>query len=359
MMQHVNQVFIGNTLDLGAVKADFSGATEAAVEALDNVGKIVIADETYTLVAESTNSNIKEFHIGIVEDQIIEVVTDVDLGTVEYQNVIRWSPAINVAGIKDVISNPYEPVREDTIVVDFTNITVEAGHRYVVRIIYKDLYEHPGQFTHQYEVVAKDGETPATLAAKFNRKINRHTGRRVNSVLGTYAAPTFTPAANGTAIQLTGRVIPELGNTLNPVDYYRQVSMEVVAWVDPVLTNIIANVAYPISDLVIAKITGTPGHGNWKIVRDHENRAQGYRGITYRRYSYPFIHPVWRTVPGETYSEFTMEWETLYRSPDNQYIKNTPLALEVYFAGQTEGTPGPEADLKEAIDNLIKTGATA
>ncbi|CCX56347.1 unknown [Veillonella sp. CAG:933] len=95
---------------------------------------------------------------------------------------------------------------------------------------------------------------------------------------------------------------------------------------------------YPISNLTIAKTQGTPGKGNPKIVRDRENAALGYRGITHRANGiYPYVAPEFKSDLDATYDTLTIEWDNKYLSDDNQYIKTTPLACELYVnAGELD-----------------------
>ena len=96
-------------------------------------------------------------------------------------------------------------------------------------------------------------------------------------------------------------------------------------------SGLLSNVMYPIANLTIAKTQGTPGKGNPKIVRDRENAALGYRGITHRANGiYPYIAPELKADLSATYDTLSIEWDNKYLSDDNQYIKTTPLACELY-----------------------------
>ena len=59
---------------------------------------------------------------------------------------------------------------ESTVSFDWTGVTPVPGYRYVIRLIYKDLYEHPGQFTHTYEHIATATDTIDTIGASLEGK---------------------------------------------------------------------------------------------------------------------------------------------------------------------------------------------
>lgn len=205
---------------------------------------------------------------------------------------------------------------EDKIVITATNVTPEIGHRYVLRLVYNDIYEAPGQFTHTYEVIAKT-TAPKDLIDAFVKKINKHKEARV------------TASASAAVLTLTAKEIPyNEGITLD--HGYTQVSVEAFMWTT-IPSGLLSNVMYPIANLTIAKTQGTPGKGNPYIVRDREDAAMGYRGITHRANGiYPYIAPEFRSDLSAEYDTVTMEWDNKYLSDDNQYIKTTPLAVEMY-----------------------------
>ena len=61
-----------------------------------------------------------------------------------------------------------------------------------------------------------------------------------------------------------------------------------------------------------------------------EVRMLGYKGHVFTD-AYPAIEPKRNVEEGSTYDYFTIENDNLYLSPDNQYIKTTPLTTEVYI----------------------------
>lgn len=317
MLNHVNTVLISTT----------APATYTTVEALTE-GAIALFDENRVLLKNATDAEkAKEVYVGVCEGK--EVVYDAE-GVAATKSIVRYTMPIKKGSKPSMIISKFVPSAEDIIVITATNINVEVGHRYVLRLVYNDVYEAPGQFAFPYEVIAKTTNVSDVIAS-FAKKINKHKGARVNAV------------ANGNILTLTGKNKGD-SEGLHPVNLYSQVSVEAFMW-KTIPSGLLSNVPYPIANLTIAKTEGTPGRGNAKIVRDRENANLGYEGIQYRENAvYPYIAPALRVDLNAEYDTLTMEWDNLYLSNDNQYLKTTPLSAEIYvnkdqLVGTGEGTP--------------------
>ena len=303
MLQKVNTVLIAKT-----APASFSNVDSLAD------GAIALFDENKKLLTTAANAAAANaIYVGVCQGT--EDVYN-EKGTKTTKAVIKYSMPIQKGSCPSMVITPFVAKAEDKIVITATNVTPEIGHRYVLRLVYNDIHEAPGQFTHTYEVIAKT--TNATdLITSFKNKINSHKQARV---VATSAAAVLT---------LTAKEIPyNQGITLDAG--YCQVSMDVFMW-KTIPSGLLSNVMYPISNLTIAKTQGTPGRGNAYIVRDRENWNLGYEGIQYRANAiYPYIAPEFRSDLSAEYDTLTLEWDNLYLSNDNQYIKTTPLSAEIY-----------------------------
>lgn len=291
MLQKVNTVLIAKT----------APASYSTADALAD-GAIALFDENRKILTSAANAAAaKSIYVGVCEGK----------------SVIRFSMPIQKGSNPTLVVTPFVAKAEDKIVITATNVAPEVGHRYVLRLVYNDIYEAPGQFTHTYEVIAKT-TTPKDLVDAFVKKINKHKEARV------------TASASAAVLTLTAKEIPyNEGITLD--HGYTQVSVEAFMWTT-IPSGLLSNVMYPISNLTIAKTQGTPGKGNAYIVRDREDAAMGYRGITHRANGiYPYIAPEFRSDLSAEYDTITMEWDNKYLSDDNQYIKTTPLAVEMYI----------------------------
>lgn len=322
-MQHVNKVLIGTEVPSSVSSAD--ELTE---------GQVALFDENREIVADAdAATEATMLYIGVCEGT--ETVYDAD-GNSEEKPLINFSAPIMKGSKPHMVFSEYEEASEDVITITATDVTPEVGYRYVLRLVYNDIYEAPGQFTHTYEVIAKDTEA-SNLMAAFAAKINKHRGARVVATV------------EDAVLTLTAKEIPyNQGVMIDAL--YSQVSVEAFMWYT-IPQGILSNVMYPISNLTIAKTTGTPGKGNPYIVRDRENAALGYRGITHRANGiYPYIAPEFRSDLDATYDELVVEWDNKYLSDDNQYVKTTPLAVELYVnAGQLDGST-----FKTALEAFIE-----
>lgn len=304
MLQKVNTVLFARTAPASFSTVD--ALTDGAIALFDENKKIL----TSTALAAAA----KSIYIGVCEDK--ENVYD-QTGVRSTKPVIRFSMPIQKGSNPTLVVTPSVDRVEDKIVITATKVVPEVGHRYVLRLVYNDIYEAPGQFTHTYEVIAKT-TAPGDLIGAFVKKINKHKEARVTAV------------ASAAVLTLTAKEIPyNEGITLD--HGYTQVSVEAFMWTT-IPSGLLSNVMYPISNLTIAKTQGAPGKGNAYIVRDRENAAMGYRGITHRANGiYPYSAPKFRSDLNARYDTITMEWDNKYLSDDNQYIKTTPLAVEMYI----------------------------
>lgn len=301
MLQHVNTVLIAKTIAAGT---DVNALKE---------GDVALFNELKQIVTAETAAKAKELYIGVCEGK--ETVYNAE-GEGTEVSVIRYSMPIQKGSNPHMVISEFEAKAEDSIVITATNVTPEIGHRYVLRLVYNDIYEAPGQFTHTYEVIAKSTD-PADMIASFAKKINKHKEARV------------VATADAAVLTLEAKEIPyNEGITLDAL--YSQVSVDAFMWTT-IPSGLLSNVMYPISNLTIAKTQGTPGKGNAYIVRDRENAALGYRGITHRANGvYPYIAPEFKSDLTAEYDTVSIEWDNKYLSDDNQYIKTTPLATELY-----------------------------
>lgn len=303
MINKVNTVLIAKT-----APASFSTA-----EAL-NDGDIALFDENRKILTDAEKAGAaKAIYVGVCEGK--EDVYNLE-GSKETKSIIRFSMPIQKNANINVVYSKFVAKAEDKIVITATSVTPEVGHRYVLRLVYNDIYEHPGQFTHTYEVIAKTTNAE-DLITSFKNKINKHKEARV---VATSGAAVLT---------LTAKEMPYNEGIMLDANY-SQVSVEAFMWTT-IPSGLLSNVMYPIAGLTIAKTQGTPGKGNAKIVRDRENAAFGYRGITHRANGvYPYIAPEFRSDLSAEYDTISIEWDNKYLSDDNQYIKTTPLAAEIY-----------------------------
>lgn len=301
MIQHVNTVLIGKTLPSDYTTAD---ALTAGDVALFDQNRAII--KTAADAAKATS-----LYIGVAQNKVKVTMPN---GSVADKANIKFGNEIQKNSNPSAVIGEYVAPVQDKIVITLTDATIIAGHRYVLRIVYKDMYEAPGQFTHTYEVFAAN-TTAADLAAAIVKKINKHANRRVNA------------SASAAVITLTAMEKDD-NNGVYSLNEYSVVDMEASLYVT-IPGAILSNQPDAIPGATIVKTPGNPGKGYWKQVRDAEVRYMGYQGHVFTG-AYPEVVQDRMVEQDATYDYITVENDNKYLSNDNQYIKTTPLTTELY-----------------------------
>lgn len=299
MIQSVHNVLIGS-----------QAATATSVSSLVE-GDVALFDQDGNIVTSTTAADADALCVGVCIGTIDYVDPD---GEVQSYPNIQYSPYFNKASKLNVVHGTYEAPEQEVVTVDLSSATIVAGNRYVLRIIYKDLSEYKFQFTHTYEAYAESDDA-SDLCEALADKIKAHRGRRV------------TAAASGTTLTLTAMEKTD-NEGLYSINEYSIVSMEVVLYTT-VPGALLANQPDGVYGAEITKTVGNPGKGYWKQVRDAEFRNSPYKGHVFID-AYPVIAQEVRTVKDAQYDYLIIEAENPYRSNDNQYIKTTPITVEVY-----------------------------
>lgn len=281
------------------------------VDAL-NAGEVALFDENRALIKDQDGAlKASTIYVGVCTGDM--TVTKPD-GTSSTEKVVEYSNAIQKASKPSYVKGDYKAPVAEKIEIDLTSAKPVIGHRYVLRIVYKDMYEAPGQFTHTYEAIATT-EIADDLGKALLKKINKHANRRVTAAFANH--------------KLTLTAMPKDDNEgVYSLNEYSVVSMEASLYVT-IPGALLSNVPEAVAGATIKKTAGHPGKGFWKQVRDMEVRMLGYKGHVFTD-AYPIIEPKRFVTEGATYDYFTIENDNLYLSPDNQYIKTTPLTTEVY-----------------------------
>lgn len=277
-----------------------------------NAGEVALFDENRALIKDQDGAlKASTIYVGVCTGDMTVTMPD---GTSSPNKVVEYSNAIQKASKPSYVMGNYKAPVAEEIEIDLTSAKPVIGHRYVLRIVYKDLYEAPGQFTHTYETVATS-EVANDLGNALLKKINKHANRRVTAAFANH--------------KLTLTAMPKDDNEgVYSLNEYSVVSMEASLYVT-IPGALLSNVPEAVAGVTIKKTAGHPGKGFWKQVRDMEVRMLGYKGHVFTD-AYPIIEPKRFVTEGATYDYFTIKNDNLYLSPDNQYIKTTPLTTEVY-----------------------------
>lgn len=277
-----------------------------------NAGEVALFDQNRAILKTAAEAaKASSLYVGVAGPKINVTMPN---GTVAQKANIEFSNEIQKSSKPSAVIGANVEPTQDEVVVTLTNATVVAGHRYVLRVLYKDIEANNFQFTHTYEVYAESNEAQK-LAEAFVKKINAHKNRRIQ-------------AENAAAVLTLTAMVKDDNEGVYSLNEYSVVDMEVSLY-HTVPGALLANQPEAVSGATIAKTPGNPGKGFWKQVRDAEVRYMGYKGHVFTG-AYPEVEQARKVVEGTSYDYAVIENDNLYLSNDNQYIKTTPLTTEVY-----------------------------
>lgn len=279
-----------------------------------NAGEVALFDQNKAILKTAAEAaKASSLYVGVAGEKINVTMPD---GNVAQKANIEFSNEIQKSSKPSAVIGQHVEPTQDKVVITLTNATIVAGHRYVLRVLYKDIEANNFQFTHTYEVYAESDEAQK-LAEAFVKKINAHKNRRIQA----------ENAAAAAVLTLTAMVKDD-NEGVYSLNEYSVVDMEVSLY-HTVPGALLANQPEAVSGATIAKTPGNPGKGFWKQVRDAEVRYMGYKGHVFTG-AYPEVEQARKVVEGTSYDYAVIENDNLYLSNDNQYIKTTPLTTEVY-----------------------------
>lgn len=286
-------------------------ASYTTVNAL-NAGEVALFDQNKAILKTAAEAaKASSLYVGVAGEKINVTMPD---GNVAQKANIEFSNEIQKSSKPSAVIGQHVEPTQDKVVITLTNATIVAGHRYVLRVLYKDIEANNFQFTHTYEVYAESNEAQK-LAEAFVKKINAHKNRRIQ-------------AENAAAVLTLTAMVKDDNEGVYSLNEYSVVDMEVSLY-HTVPGALLANQPEAVSGATIAKTPGNPGKGFWKQVRDAEVRYMGYKGHVFTG-AYPEVEQARKVVEGTLYDYAVIENDNLYLSNDNQYIKTTPLTTEVY-----------------------------
>ena len=324
MLQRTNKIFIGKDIDRSSGVTEGLSMTGLVVSGVMAEGEIVLLDKDKKVLASgATISDTDVIYVCQALNTTYDYTTE-DGTAVSASVKVRISDPIEGKKVKSYTAKAYSAAAQQVSTFDCTGVVPVTGTEYVLRVVYKDIWEHPGQFTATYRFTptAAQAASLATFVVAFVAKINTHKGRRI-----------LASTNNTTTIVLTGLTIPQCTTGLNDLDVFTMVEFK--PFLDYV--SVSASGAFPAGSWTqlgytsyTLTTTASKGSGMWEDVRDIERQAWGYSGITNRTH-YPILLPDVCTVVGATYNIITIEHDASYLSPDNQYVKQAPLTTQIAF----------------------------
>lgn len=295
-----------------------------------NAGEVALFDQNRAILKTAAEAaKASSLYVGVAGPKINVTMPN---GTVAQKANIEFSNEIQKSSKPSAVIGANVKPTQDEVVVTLTNATVVAGHRYVLRVLYKDIEANNFQFTHTYEVYAESNEAQK-LAEAFVKKINAHKNRRIQ-------------ARNVAAVLILTAMVKDDNEGVYSLNEYSVVDMEVSLY-HTIPGALLANQPEAVAGATIVKTPGNPGRGFWKQVRDAEVRYMGYKGHVFTG-AYPEVEQARKVVEGTKYDCAVIENDNLYLSNDNQYIKTTPLTTEVYCPTMVDSIVG------KGIQSFIK-----
>jgi len=305
MINKVNKVMIGKAISRTA-SAVLMGASQAAAE-----GEIFVLDKNKNiLTAGATISDTDTIYIAEVLGDTYSYVTETGTSVSSVKKII-FSDPIEGRLVSSYKGRAYSAIVEEVVTIDGSTFAPVVGTEYVIRIVYTDTNERPGQVTGTYRIKATTTSSDDLWAA-FVTLINKHVNRRIN-------------ASGSTELVLTGRAMPyDTTDLTTAIDEYYQVNFKAFLY------------SANFGDTTVTYTTKPfPGNGTWQRVRDTEKFALSYKGIM-NRTIFPVQYPAMRTIKSTTYQTIVIESNKVYTAPDS-YDKETKLITELYIpvgAGQ-------------------------
>lgn len=313
MQNRVNKVIIGGDIARTSSLQITDPTTTATYIA---EGEVIVVDKDKNLLAAgSTVADTDTIFIGIGSSRTFTYT--LPSGTaVTGARAIDWSAPIKGALVKNFVGLSADNVateRQATIDIDTaSSFAPVVGTEYVLRLIYKDIPEHPGQFTETFRVIATS-TTPSDLTDLLVLEINGDANSRII-------------ATNSTDdLVLVGKVIPD-NATSEEIDEFRQVDFTITLFSDN------------FDDAAVTYNTNAhPGNGNPKIVRDREKFAQSYEGVTNRTH-FPVIKPLQSVSMTTWYDSINIESSVDFVSADMEYVKFSPVTAELFMPANASQT---------------------
>lgn len=318
MLNHVNSVFVSNNGLKSNADINALAINDLFVAGIDEDGK-------YVMATEATASDFSALYVGLVTGKTTVANED---GTTTSVNEVHYSRPIQKGSVASAIYNAFEPAVESETEIAFGSLIPEVGYSYTLRIVRTDVFEHPaGGMPYSYTYFAATTSL-ADMLTYFAKKVNKDENNGVIAVAATNSI-TLTAEVKATSKGYTGK---------HPVNLYDQVQFDAFVY-QTMPSALLTHAQYAVPGVTITKTFGVPGRGNAYIVRDRENAALGYRGILYRENGiYPYIAPELNVDLAAQYNTATIEFNNKFRSSDMDYIKSTPLTIEVYTADTTAET---------------------
>jgi len=329
MLKRVDKILIGTDIDREAALVGGYSIHDIIAHANVDIGEIIILDRNKSVIpAGATIANTDIIYIAQVTAETFTYTDRVGTAFAGSKR-LRFSDPIEGAKVRSYRAEPFVVKAEKVVTLAAVTAPLVAGTEFVLRLVYKDIKEHPGQFTQTYRFTLVAGALTTTdLFNGLRTALNGHSGRRVD---GTGAATLI----------LTGREIPECCTGLTDIDKFNMVDFTVyLNYVDAdgnwqAVTGAAQTLTTPLAY----------GSGNWEQIRDIEKAQMAHLGITNLTH-FPVVSPAMSTVVDSYYDMIVIEHDKTYLAPNNQGVEQTPITTVIALATAVTGiNAGTQAGL--------------
>ena len=314
MLKRVDKLLIGK--DINRTVATLGGSSDDLAD-----GEIVVLDKNMSLLA--AGATISDTDIIYIIQGTGDTYDYSDADGTAVTDVRRFIVSDPIEGrlVKSWKGLSYDAKSEQISSFTDTAFTPVIGTEYVVRVVYKDINEHPGQFTQTFRYVSTT-TVLATFNTAFAAAINAHSGRRVQAT------------EDATHLILTGRVITDCTSSLTDIDKFSQVRFEAFYYYVHGTTG--AWTEWNATTLAQTVTPADHGSGTWEQVRDLEKATKAHSGFT-NRTKFPVKEPTTFAVKDATYDLLAIESSKSYESSD-AWQKQAPLTTLVAIPVPSTGT---------------------
>lgn len=306
------------------------------------------------VVAPTSSQNIADTEVAIVDSNGTALTSGATINTTEYIRFVEglsdtyefvnpagttisgirkvlYSPRVYCADVFEYTTEAYSAPTQQVTTISFGTLTPIIGEEYIIKLVYTDMHDRPGQVTKTYDFTAETTNL-ADLYAGFVSVINADSHRRINAGGGS------------TNLTLTAKAYDD-DDKVNCINDYAQVSFKVFLSSD--------NYA---SDASVTLTTAPDaGNGYWKLVRDEEKWSQGDRGFT-NRTKFPVETPEFRTQKGESYNTITVVSKNRFADAGGDVV--TSKITNKIFIADGSGTANQADTIIAALNTWIASGPT-
>lgn len=308
MLTRNYSLFIGKDIDRTSTLTGFPNS--ASNNLAD--GEILVLDKDKNiLTAGSTISDTDTIYICEGTNNTYNYTNKAGTSVTGVRKII-YSDPIEGRLVKNYKGQSYSAKSEQVDTFDITGLTVTNGIEYLLRIVYKDVNEHPGQYTETYRYVAGSSDTIDTVAAGIVARVSAHSGARV----------TVSYNSSTDVLTVTGKALTACTSGLSDIDEFSMVEF------DAYLNYVDSSGIWQDWGSTHSSTKAVKPKGSWEQLRDMEKWDN--RGATNKTH-FPVLYnsSEFRTTKDETYDMIIIEHDKSYQSPDNQYVKQSPATTVV------------------------------